>query len=211
MKKIKQNLNQKRCLQLVKYNKKMQEKLDISIEDYREYNQIVFELYPNDEIGNIFFNSIMIDSRYMHIYINDGKNEKKGSIIEHKDIIKKIKVVIDFEIKSLNSLFINFDNVVDIQCTKFNRKDITDMSKIFYGCKNLMTLNIENFKTDNVTNMSYMFHKCISLLVIDLNNFNTSNVQNMQNMFEECLQLRQLNISNFDTSNVIYMNDMFSN
>ena len=210
IKKITKNLAQKRLLQLMKYNKKIQEKLDISINDYREYNQIEFKLYPNDKIGNIFLNSINMDKNNIHIYINHDKIEN-GSIIEHNDIIKKIKLVIDPEIKSLSSLFNGFDNIDYIECIKFNRKDIIDMSKMFYGCKNLMTINIEKFKTDNVTNMSYMFHKCLSLFIIDIKNFNTKNVLNMQNMFDDCSELRQLDLNNFDTSNVIYMNDMFHN
>ena len=133
MKKITKKINHKRFLQLLKYNKKIQKKIYISIQDYRKYNQIEFELHPNNKVGKIFLNTINADRLYIHIYINDDIREKFGSIIEHNDTIQKIKIVIDIEIKSLRGLFNNFDNIKHIKCTKFNRKDIFNMSRMFYG------------------------------------------------------------------------------
>ena len=206
LKKILQSLEYKIFLNLIKYNKKLQKKLDIAIEDYKIYNQIEFEIIPNYQQRKIFIiNKVELDS-FIHISINDSKD-----YINNFFPISKIKIVIDPEVKSLKDFFKNLDYIEVFKCTKFNRRDIIDMSHMFSGCKNLKKLDISKFKTDNVTNMSYMFYCCKSLPYLDLHNYNTNKVKNMQNMFDQCSSLDSLDLNNFNTSNVIYMNDMFYN
>ena len=210
IKRIFENINKKKYLQLIKYNKTLQDKLNKSIKSYIEYNQIEILLIPvsEEKKKTIIFNREIKIKPFTHFYINGSNNEYISYDFDTKDIFT-IKMIIDFNLKSLKGLFKNYESLKEINIIKCNRKDIKNMSEMFYGCKNLDKLNITNLKTDKVTDMSYMFSGCLSLENINLLNFDTSNVTNMQNMFERCTKVEELNLYNFDTSNVIYMNDMF--
>ena len=200
LKKIIENIKENKLLDIIKYNKIFQNKFNISIQNYIEYNQIEFQLKPIEFSRNDkFINIDIMNQPYIHIYSNNDK----------KELLANKKIILDFEVKSLKGLFKNCESLKEINIIKCNRKDIIDTSEMFYGCKNLDKLNIINLKTDNVKDMSYMFSGCLSLTEINVLNFNTSNVTNMQNMFEQCSKLKELNLCNFNTSNVIYMNDMF--
>ena len=78
-------LNRKTILSLVKYNKKLQEKLDISIKDYIKYsNEIIIELTPNnplEEGENIFINIPEKSKQYFHIYFNNNDIEQQKKIL----------------------------------------------------------------------------------------------------------------------------------
>ena len=230
LKKIIENIKENKLLDIIKYNKIFQNKFNISIQNYIEYNQIEFQLKPIEFSRNDkFINIDIMNQPYIHIYSNNDKKEidfcslfmnkalKESSIfwpkmpedLDNKELLANKKIILDFEVKSLKGLFKNCESLKEINIIKCNRKDIIDTSEMFYGCKNLDKLNIINLKTDNVKDMSYMFSGCLSLTEINVLNFNTSNVTNMQNMFEQCSKLKELNLCNFNTSNVIYMNDMF--
>ena len=211
IKTIFQNIKENKLLQLIKYNKKIQNKLNISIGNYREYNQIQIQLKLDKEYITIkkFINFEIINKKYIHIYANKSKNEYDSCFLNGIEWIWELNIILEFEFKKFKGLFKDCECLKEINIIKCNRKDIIDISEMFYGCKNLDKLNISNLKTDNVKDMSYIFYECSSLNEINLLNFNTSNVTNMQNMFEKCNKLEELNLYNFNTSNVIYMNDMF--
>ena len=95
--------------------------------------------------------------RYCHIYFNGNKEEAKRNYLKQGDKVTKIKVIIEYEIKSLSGLFDKCKSVTKISFIKFNRKDINDMRYMFSGCASLEEINFINFHTDNVINMSYMF------------------------------------------------------
>ena len=102
LKKIFENINQRRCLQLVKYNKKIQYKINISLKDYNEYNQIEFELYPilYYQKENIFSDLKNINKFNGHIYINNNKQEiNYDKLSKFNENISVIKIKIDYEIK----------------------------------------------------------------------------------------------------------------
>ena len=252
---------------LFRYNKNIQSKINLSINDYKLFSKIIIEVYTTKFIfdKNLFINFEQKYKPYYHIYFNDNEKEKenypinldmtKMEPIKHffrsnfqnneneiikgfyygKDKIKKIKIVIDNEVKTLKGLFKNCSSFKEINFIQFNRKNINDMSEMFYGCTSLIKINLNNFKTDNVTNMSdmfghcglrslklpklftskvinmnYMFSDCEYLLKLDLTGLDTSNVTKMACMFQECTRLEKINISNFDTRKVFDMSQMFT-
>ena len=73
---------------------------------------------------------------------------------------------------------------------------------MFKDCENIIEIDLSCFDTRNVTDMKMMFFRCIHLKEIDLTNFNTENVISMESMFNECYQLKHLNISSFNTKKV---------
>ena len=163
--KIYANLEQKKSLQVVKYNKKIQNRLNLKIKDYQKYYEtfipIEIEIIPCKYKYGIFINFNENDKKYYHIYFNSNKDETKFKYeIKKKDNVNKIKIIIDYKINSFEKLFRNCKCIESINFKKFYRNNINNMSKMFYGCSSLKKLNLSNFDTNNVTNMSYMFFGC---------------------------------------------------
>ena len=48
----------------------------------------------------------------------------------------------------------------EIDLSKFDSLDITNMEYMFFSCTNLISLNLTNFKTHKVKHMDYLFYKC---------------------------------------------------
>ena len=206
-------LDEGRKLKIIKYNKLFQDKIDVTKNDYRKYCQIEIEisLIEIKETKKMkFINRKEEYINFYHIYFENEEKEKKRDYITNKELIKKIKILIEFEIKSLKELFSFCEYIKTIKFTKFNRGDITDMNSLFSNCTSLTEIDFEQFKTNNVTDMSYMFYNCSNLTSIDLSKFKTTNVTNMNNMFSWCNNLIELDLKNFNTENVINMGEMFS-
>ena len=163
-------LNEKILLGILKYNKKLQNKLNIGINNYIDYyNKIEIEIdnISTDISENIkFINIPKKDESYYHIFFNE--KESKKNYLTKDDNISKVKIIIDSNIKSLNNLFQTCSYINKISFIKFNRKDINDMSCMFDDCSSLKEINFNKFNTDNVTNMNYMFNKCTSLQELNL-------------------------------------------
>ena len=185
LKQILDNLNKRIFLNIIKYNKYSQKKLNISIKDYKNYSEIEIEVIPKGFGKFINFNE-EDDEQYYHIYFDDDKYEKRRNYIERGEEVKKIKIIIDYQVKSFYKLFYWCTCIESINFKKFYRNNITYMSFMFRGCSSLKELNLNNFKTNNVTDMSFMFSGCSSLKELNLNNFNTKHVANMRYMFYEC-------------------------
>ena len=210
--KIYNNMTIKKKLVIVKYNKRIQNRLNLDVKDYKEYCEIEIEIIPTKGKYGKFININENDELYYHIYFNDNKEKIKNKYeIEEEDKVTKIKIIIDYQVQSFKKLFDCCECIESINFKKFYRNNITDMSHMFRGCSSLKKLNLNNFNTNNVTNMESMFSGCISLKELNLNNFNTNNVTNMSEMFRGCSSLTELNLNNFNTDNVTNMSYMFSN
>ena len=212
LKKIFNNLHKSKSFTIIKYNKKVQNKLDISVNDYKiYYNEIEIEIVP---AKNKFENFINIQNKkeeiYFHIYFNDSKEEIKRNYLKENEEVKKIRILIDYNIYSFKGLFSGCRCLESINFKRFYRNNINDMSEMFEGCSSLKNVNLSKFKTENTINMNNMFSRCSSLKELNLSDFNTSKVINMSGMFSGCSSLKKLNISNFDTKMVNDMSHMFS-
>ena len=100
----------KKKLEIVKYNKRIQNRLNLSIKDYKEYSeifsQIEIEIIPAKDGYGIFININKNDKLYYHIYFNDNKEEIKNKYeIKEEDKVTKIKIIIDYQVKSFKKLF----------------------------------------------------------------------------------------------------------
>ena len=234
-----EHLIKKNYFKLFRYNKELQTKLDINLDDYKRiFNSIEMELIPIEKLKpdiKYYFIKMRENLNYYHIYFdNDEKTEIKRNYLTNKDKVKKIAIKIDIELKSLTGLFTDCLAPKEITFTKFNREDFTDMKELFYGCNNLEKLDIQKLKTPNLIKMNWMFSLCSSLKelnILNINtskvtemicvfsgcislkkiefNFNTQNVTNMRNMFYKCKSLKELDVSNFNAYNVKNFNDMF--
>ena len=213
LKKILANIGKNKSFKIIKCNKKIQKRLNINVKDYKEYSErytpIEIEIIPIKNEYSPFIN-IEGDKSYYHIYFNDNEKEIKKYSLKKDDNISKIKIKIDYEVKSFEKLFCQCKCIESINFKKFYRNNITQMRSMFLGCSSLKKLlNFNSFNTDNATNMSDMFYGCSSLKELNLNNFNTTNVFNMKFMFSGCSSLKELNLNNFNTINTTRMADMF--
>ena len=209
-------LIEKTNLEIVRYNKEIQKRLNISINNYKDYFKIIIELIPISnqnlkKVKNIFINIKDKDKANYHIYFNNNKNEIVRNYLLKDEDIKEITIKIDEKIISLENLFCDCDCLEIINFIKFNRNNINNLSKLFYNCIALKEVNLSKMKTENAINMENIFYECSSLKKIDISNINTRNVNNMKSMFFGCSSIKELNISNFDTTNVTNMYCMFYN
>ena len=173
LKKIFDNLKLKLLLQLIIYNKEIQSKANIDINDYIDYAKIVIEIIPKENQFGKFINFFNDNSKYYHIYLNNNKKGVELQKIKKEDKISKIKIKIDNQIKSLYKLFHNCKCIKAINFLKFNIEDIEDMNYMFCGCESLEKINFYNICTNNVKDMSYMFDGCLLLKDINFSRFNT--------------------------------------
>ena len=207
-------ITKNKSLKILKYNKKLQNRLNLSIKDYKEYSQlyspIELEIKVVDNAYGKYINILEEEKEYYHIYFNNINEEIKRNYLNENEKVKMIKIIIDYQVKSFEHLFNNCYCINSIFFKKFYRNNITNMSNMFSGCWSLKELNLSNFITNNVSDMSYMFSGCWSLKELNLSNFNTNNVTNMSYMFFGCTSLKELNLSNFNTNNVTNMSHMFS-
>ena len=207
-------IHKRKSSEIIKYNKYIQKRIDININNYKDYSEIYssieIEIIPKKNKYGPFINIKEEEKEYYHIYFNNDKKEEiKRTNLNENDNVSKINIIIDYQVKSFNLLFGYCECIDSINFKKFYRNNIVNMNEIFINCYPLKELNLTNFNTNNVTNMSYMFAGCSSLKELNLTNFYTNNVTNMSNMFYECSSLKELNLNNFNTNNVINMSHMF--
>ena len=153
LKKIFNNLNKKNLLKITKYNKNIQKRIDININEYKEYSEkfssIEIEIKPlNSKFGK-FININGQDKNYFHIYFNNNMKEIERNYINKDEEIKIIKVIIGYQIESLKGLFQSCDCIESINFKIFNRNNINNMSYIFYQCSLLKELNLNCFNTNS--------------------------------------------------------------
>ena len=212
--KVFDNLLRKRSLEIVKFNKYMRERMNMSIKDYKEYAEkfssieLEIKLVKNN-YGN-FINYDIKNEQDYHIYFDNNEEEIGRSFLIENEGINSIKIIIGYQVESFKELFIYCECIESIYFKKFFRNNITNMCSMFSGCSSLKELNLSNFKTENVTDMSVMFSDCSSLKELNLSNFNTNNVTEMDNMFNKCSSLEEINLSNFNTDKVTKMSWMFN-
>ena len=214
LKNIFNNLSRKQSLHIIHYNKNIQKRLNITINDFKEYSEIYspieIELIPSKNKSGKFINITNLQKeKYYHIYFNDGKIEINRNYLKENEQIKKIKIIIEYQVTSFEDLFHSCKCIESINFKSFIRKTITNMSAMFYGCSSLKEINLSKFNTDNVTNMGFMFSGCTSLEELNLSNFNTDKVTFMDYMFSGCSSLKKLVISNFSIGNSTDIDSLF--
>ena len=214
LQKIINNLSKKKSLEILHYNNKLQKKLDLNLNDYKNFSQkysaIEIEIILIKNTPGAFINISNKNSEpYYHIYFNDFKKEIKNYYLSENHNIEKIKIKIDPQITSFFCLFQYCNCIESINFIKFCRNNIYNMSYMFDYCQSLKEINFTNFNTDNVEDMSNMFKECTSLKELNISNFNTNNATKMNHMFFDCESLIKLNLSNFNTTKVKNMQYMF--
>ena len=109
LKKLFYNLLKKKSLDIIKYNNQIKERINISIKDYKEYSEIYssieIEIKPINNRYGKFIDINEENEKYFHIYFDDNKEEIKRNYLNKNENIEKIKIIIDYQIKSFERLF----------------------------------------------------------------------------------------------------------
>ena len=124
-KKILNCMKKIKSLEIMKYNKKLQKRLNLNINDYKEY----FQLYSNIEIelkivDNKYGEFINIDDEekeYYHIYFDNSNKEIKRNCINENEKVKIIKIIISHQVKSFKELFRECKYIYSIKFKKYIR------------------------------------------------------------------------------------------
>jgi len=107
-------------------------------------------------------------------------------------------------------MFMDCQNIYDINFSNFDGSNITHLSETFKNCKQLKSIDLSDWDISQVININNLFQNCNSLTSIEFPNFKNSNITSMNSVFRSCKNLRSLNFSKFDTSKVTNMGYMFS-
>ena len=192
IKNILNTLNKKKLLLIIKHNKRFQELLNITMDDYILHTNIVIEMKPIRNLKNNvdykFINFPESVKKYYHIFFDDNKEEIRRKYLNKNDKVNKIKIVINYQVNSFENLFFKCKCIKSISFIHFYRNNITNMSGMFFECSSLKIINFINFNTENVIDMSCMFCLCSSLNDLNLDYFNFNNVISMRSMFFGCSQ-----------------------
>ena len=145
----------------------------------------------------------------VELTINKKKSKYKKYFRPESEGLYEIHLKFNTFIKDCSFMFSGCQNIIKLNLSDFNTKNINNMSCMFSGCEFIEDLDLSSFETTNVTNMSYMFYDCKRIKNLDLSSFDTKNVTNMSCMFSGCNNMINLILSSFDTTNVTNMNGMF--
>ena len=130
--KVYHTLSKKKLLDIIKYNRELKKRININIKDYKEYSEIYssieIEILPLINKYGKFINIIKEDEKYYHIYFDNNKEEIKRVYFNKNEQIKKIKIIIDYQVKSFEYLFYARDCIESINFKKFNRNNIENMN-----------------------------------------------------------------------------------
>ena len=137
-------LLKKKSLDIFKYNKNIKNRINISINDYKEYfeiySSIEIEIKPAKNKYGKFINIEKKDEIYCHIYFDNDKEEIKRTYLKENDQIKTIKIIIDCQIKSFEMLFYSCKCIRFLYFKKFSRNNINNMKLMFSDCSSLKYL-----------------------------------------------------------------------
>ena len=112
------------------------------------------------------------------------------------------------KVTSTYDMFSNLYGTKEIDFSKFNTSNVTNMGRMFYK-NSTPKLDLSNFDTRNVIYMNAMFMEAWGIEELNLSSFNTSNVWFMGNMFKNTHKLKNLDVHHFNTQQVKHMQYMF--
>ena len=119
LKKIYAIMKKTKSLTIVKYNKKLQNRMNLNINSYKDYSQlyslIEIELKFIDdkykeierklyniwfkEKNNTFINILDEEKEYFHIYFDNSKEEIKRNFLNKNEKVNTIKIIINYQVK----------------------------------------------------------------------------------------------------------------
>ena len=128
-------------------------------------------------------------------------NTENGFYIPNESGNLGIKIKFKSIISNFNEFFKDNNELIKVDLSNFEMKNIKSMNSSFSGCSNLNEVNLEGINTNNFLDMSYTFEKCKNLKNINLSPIKSDNIRNTKGIFSECDNLETVNISSFEIVN----------
>ena len=179
--------------------------------DEEDINTKIYFLNNYEDYGEDIHCSDELNESNTELFINNCKYEFNKYFKPKKAEIYSLKLKLKNNIKDCSCLFLGCINIIDIDLSSFDSKEVINMKNMFSHCENLININLSHFNTKNVVNMRGMFSCYKKLMNIDVSYFNTEKVTTMFDMFGSCENLKELNLSNFKTHNLTNMLYIFDN
>ena len=196
------------------HNKKNEILMIIEIEK-KDINKNIYFLDNTDffdeekKLNHFHDNLPELNKSNVDLFINNEKYEFKKYFIPKTEGVYTIKLQINIYIKNCSYMFYECINLINIDLSSFDTKNVNNMYSMFSYCYLLKNINLDSFETKNVTDMGYMFSNCENLINLDLSIFNIQNVVDMRYMFSSCYKLKYIDLSNFIPRNKANINGMF--
>ena len=174
-------------------------------------SEITLKTYGTGPI-KIFSDSFFKNYNQCQVYINDEpQNETKNEydFNYHNNGINNIRIAWKIKVSSIESMFSGCSNITEIDLSKFETFNLTEMGGMFSGCSSLISVDLSSIDTTNVTTMNGMFSRCSKLISLDLSNFDTSQVTITAGMFYNCTNLEIINFKILNFSKNRVSNAMF--
>ena len=141
LKKIIDYIKKNKLLEIMKHNKTLQKRLSLGINNYKDfcqlYTPIEIELKLDENKYGEFIKINNKEKDYYHIYFNNSKEEINRNYLNLNEKVEKIKIIIDYQVKSFRALFFECKNISSIVFKKFYRININNMCHMFSGCSSL--------------------------------------------------------------------------
>ena len=212
------NLERKKLLDLIKYNKTLKKRINININDYKEYPLIEIEIIPKmNEFGK-FINIKKGDEKYYHIYFNDNKveiksnyilrkifnnlqKEKKLNILKYNKHIKK-RINIDINnYKEYSEIY----SSIEIEIKSVNKKygkfiNIKEEDEKYYH----IYFNDNNQKEIKRTRLNENDKVSKITIIIDYQ------IKSFEALFYSCDCIESVSFNKFYRNNINNMAEMFS-
>ena len=99
--------------------------------------------------------------------------------------------------------------VAELDVSKWNTENVTNMNSMFYGCSELTELDLGNWDVSKVTTMGHMFGDCAQLVDLNLYGWDTSSLVCLDAFLNDCNALVTVNVSTFKTHNVKDFSQVF--
>ena len=113
-----EQLHKRILLATIKYNKEIIRKLNISSKEYKQYSEIEIEIIPKG-YGRFINITNKDEEKYFHVYFDNDKKEQCRNFFDDGERIKKIKIIIDYPVKSFNKLFYYCNYMKQISFKRF--------------------------------------------------------------------------------------------
>ena len=100
-------------------------------------------------------------------------------------------------LNNLENFFLNNKELISVNMSNFEMKEVTSMKSTFRGCSNLQEVNFEGNNAQNLKNLDNTFENCTKLKNVNLSINNMSNIEEASNTFSGCENLESINITTF--------------
>ena len=136
------------------------------------------------------------------VFINDIPTKVVSDLYDLENEENIIQLKWNEPRENWGCLFLNCENIVEIDFSQFDFSQNIYGNQMFSNCKLVSSLNINDFGIVKLKNAHNFFNGMTFLTSIKLSNFDVSESKDINGMFRGCSSLTSLDLSNFQTDNL---------